>query len=101
MIEPTNEPVAATGDQGEPTEGNLLKTAREAGTVAQERLGGLRDAAQSTLEDAKSAATEKAGDAKHQAADEIARTAGASRWPPKRWMARRCNRICSAKPRMV
>ena len=75
MIEPTNEPLAPTGDQGEPTEGNLLQTAREAGTVAQERLGGLRDAAQSTLEDAKSAATEKAGEAKHQAADEIARTA--------------------------
>ena len=75
MIEPTNEPMAATGGQGEPTEGDLLQTAREAGTVAQERLGGLRDAAQSTLEDAKSAATEKAGEAKHQAADEIARTA--------------------------
>ena len=75
VIEHTNEPVAATGDQGELTHSNLLQTAREAGSVAQERLGGLRDAAQSTLEDAKSAATEKADEAKGQAADEIARTA--------------------------
>ena len=29
MIEPTNEPVAATGDQGETTEGNLLQGIKE------------------------------------------------------------------------
>ena len=38
-------------------------------------MGGLRDAALSSLDEAKSTATEKADEAKHQAADEIARTA--------------------------
>ena len=38
-------------------------------------MGDLRDAALSSLDEAKSAATEKAGEAKAQAADEIARTA--------------------------
>ena len=75
MIEQTNEPSAATGGRSEATEGDVLQTAREAGAAAQERLSGLRDAAQSTLEDAKTAAAEKAGEAKHQAADELARTA--------------------------
>ena len=38
-------------------------------------MGDLRDAALSSLDEAKSTATEKAGEAKDQAADEIARTA--------------------------
>ena len=38
-------------------------------------MGDLRDAARSSLDEAKSTATEKAGEAKAQAADEIARTA--------------------------
>jgi len=73
MIE-TNDPMTATGEHTKP-EGDLIQTARDAGAVAQERLGDLRDAARSSLEEAKSTATEKAGEAKAQAADEIARTA--------------------------
>ena len=58
-----------------PPESDLIQTAREAGAAAQERLGGLRDAAQSSFDEARSTATEKAGEAKDQAAGEIARTA--------------------------
>jgi hypothetical protein len=71
----TNEPTTAAGEQAKPPESDLVQTAREAGAAAQERLGDLREAAVSGLDDAKSAATEKAGEVKAQAADEIARTA--------------------------
>ena len=73
MIE-TNEPMAGTGEQTKP-QGDIVQTARDAGAAAQERLGDLRDAALSSLDEAKSTATEKAGEAKAQAADEISRTA--------------------------
>ena len=73
MIE-TNEPIAGTGAQTKP-QGDIVQTARDAGAAAQERLGDLRDAALSSLDEAKSTATEKAGEAKAQAADEISRTA--------------------------
>ena len=73
MIE-TNEPMTATREQAV-AESDLVQTARDAGAAAQERLGELRDAALSSLDEAKSTATEKAGEAKDQAADEIARTA--------------------------
>ena len=73
MIE-TNEPMTGTGAQTKP-QGDLVQTARDAGAAAQERLGDLRDAALSSLDEAKSTATEKAGEAKAQAADEISRTA--------------------------
>ena len=74
MIE-TNEPMTETREQTKPPESDLVQTARDAGAAAQERLGDLRDAALSSLDEAKSTATEKAGEAKAQAADEIARTA--------------------------
>jgi len=70
----TNDPITATRAETKP-EGDLVQTAREAGAAAQERLGDLRDAALSGLDEARSAATEKAGEAKAQAADEISRTA--------------------------
>ena len=47
-----------------PPESDLLQTAREAGAAAKERLSGVRDAAKSTLEEAKSTATEKAEETK-------------------------------------
>jgi hypothetical protein len=71
----TNEPMTATGEPTKPPESDLVQTARDTGAAAQERLGDLRDAAASSLDAAKSTATEKAGEAKAQAADEIARTA--------------------------
>ena len=73
MIE-TNEPIAATGAQTKPP-GDVVQAARDAGAAAQERLGDLRDAALSSLDEAKSTATEKAGEVKSQAADEISKTA--------------------------
>ena len=57
------------------SESDLVQTARDAGAAAQERLGDLRDVALSSLEEAKSTASEKAGEAKALATDEIARTA--------------------------
>jgi hypothetical protein len=74
-VNQTNDPMTEAREQAATPEGDLVQTARDAGAAAQERLGGLRDAAQSSLEDAKSMATEKAGEAKAQAADEISRTA--------------------------
>ena len=74
MIE-TNEPMTTTGEQTEPPETDLVQTAREAGAAAEERLGDLRDAAISSLDEAKSAAIEKVEVTKDQAAGEIARTA--------------------------
>ena len=69
----TNEPMTETREQT--SESDLVQTARDAGAAAQERLGDLRDVALSSLEEAKSTASEKAGEAKALATDEIARTA--------------------------
>ena len=74
MIE-TNEPTTATSEDAKPPESDLVQTAREAGGAAQERLSGLRDAAQSTLEEARSTASEKAEETEDLAAGELARTA--------------------------
>ena len=74
MIE-TNEPMTEPREQTKPPESDLVQTARDAGAAAQDRLGNLRDAALTSLDEAKSTATEKAGEAKAQAADEISRTA--------------------------
>jgi len=71
----TNEPTAATRESEMAPDSDLAQVARDAGTAAQERLGDLKDAARASLDDARSTATEKAGEAKDQAADEIARTA--------------------------
>ena len=74
MIE-ANEPMSEPGEQTRPPESDLVQTARDAGAAAQDRLGDLRDAALTSLDEAKSTATEKAGEAKAQAADELSRTA--------------------------
>ena len=74
MIE-TNEPMTKTTDQTGPAETDLVQTARDAGAAAQERMGGLREAALSSVDEAKSAAIEKVDETKEQAAGEIARTA--------------------------
>jgi len=71
----TNEPTTETPGQAKPPESDLVQTARDAAAAAQERFGGLREEAMSGLDQAKSAASEKAGEAKAQAADEINRTA--------------------------
>ena len=68
MNEPTTEDI--TGSKPD-----LAQTAREAGAAAKDRLGDLRGAAQSTLEDAKSAVADKADAARGRAVDEVARTA--------------------------
>jgi hypothetical protein len=70
-----NEPVTATSENAKPPESDLVRTAREAGAAAQERVSGVRDAAKSTLDEAKSTATEKAEETKDLAAGELARTA--------------------------
>jgi hypothetical protein len=70
----TNEPIAGTGAQTKP-QGDIVQSARDAGAAAQERLGDFRDAALSSLDEAKSTATDKAREAKAQVADEISRTA--------------------------
>ena len=64
-------------------------------------MGELRDAVQSTLEEAKSTATEKVEETKDQAAGEIARTAQGSKPLPRRWKARPFSKTCFAKPRMA
>ena len=71
----TNEPNIATSVSTNPPEGDLAQTAREAGAAAQEKLGDLRDTALSSLDEAKSAVTEKAEETKDLAAGELARTA--------------------------
>ena len=71
----TNEPITATSEPTNPPESDLVQTAREAGAAAQERFGDIRDTALSSLDEAKSAATEKGEETKDQAAGEIARTA--------------------------
>ena len=70
-----SESMTATSEPTNPSESDLVQTAREAGIAAQERVGELRDAALSSLEEAKSTATEKVEETKDQAAGEIARTA--------------------------
>jgi hypothetical protein len=67
--------MTTTNEELKPRAGDLADTARGAGAAAQERLGDLRDAALSSLDEAKSAATEKVEKTKDQAAGEIARTA--------------------------
>jgi hypothetical protein len=75
VIDETNELPVPAGQQPGRRDSDPTQTAKEAGAAAKERLGDLRDAAQSTLEDAKSMAPEKTDAMKGQAADEIARTA--------------------------
>ena len=41
----TNVPITEPNEQTKPTESDLVQTARDAGAVAQERLGDFRDAA--------------------------------------------------------
>jgi hypothetical protein len=74
-VNETNEPMTGTSEKRKPSESDAVQTAREAGAAAQERLGDVRDAALSSLDEVKSTATEKAGETKAQAAGEIARTA--------------------------
>ena len=74
MIE-TNEPMTATGEQTDPPKPISSRPPARRALLLQERLGDLRDAALSSLDEAKSAATEKVEETKDQAAGEIARTA--------------------------
>ena len=74
MTEETNLPTDVA-PHDEASEGDLARTAREAGSAAKERLHDLRDAAQSSLQDVKSAAADKTEEVKGQTADEIDRTA--------------------------
>jgi hypothetical protein len=71
----TNEPMAATPESAGPPEGDLARTAREAGAAAQERMGDFRDAALSGLDKAKSAATAEVERTTDRAAGEFAQTA--------------------------
>lgn len=77
--EPTTDPRGQATTPSGPTtttsEGDIVQTARDVGAAAQERLGDVREAARSGLDEAKHAAAEKAGEVKEQAAGEIARTA--------------------------
>ena len=99
MIEKTNEPVTATGEQTKPPEGDLVQTARDAGAAAQERLGDLRDAALSSLDEAKSTATERLARSKLRRRTRLPGPPAVSKRRPRRWRARPCSRTCFAKPR--
>ena len=50
----TNAPTTETPTSANPPERDLVQTAREAGAAAQERVGDLREAAASSLDEAKS-----------------------------------------------
>ena len=60
---------------GEVQDAGIVETARDVGAAAKERLGDLRDTAQSSIDDAKAAAADKTEAVKGRTADEISRTA--------------------------
>ncbi len=73
LTDPMNPKVGTTGEGSAGR--NLSDTAHEASAAAKEKLGGLRDEAQSAVDNAKSAAMDKTEEVKGQAAGEIDRTA--------------------------